>query len=288
MTQGVESGRVPRQFQIRSRDGTALNVYRLPAQGTPRARVAMVHGFAEHGGRYEHVQRYLAERGFETFVLDLRGHGRSSGARTYVRSFADYTDDEEVYLREVLGGSSLPAFALGHSMGALVLARTLQTKEGLPRLDGAVLSSPFFGLGVKLPLWKTLAGKGLSRVIPGFRLPSDLDPGHLSRDPEVGRRYMADPLVVKSATSRWFTATMGAHKTVLRDASKITLPVLMQHGDADSLASLEAAQRVYANLSGPKTFKLWSDMRHELFNEVDQERVFEHLHEWFAERMRVE
>ncbi|MCA8923705.1 MAG: lysophospholipase [Planctomycetes bacterium] len=287
MTRGVERG-VPRQFQIRSRDGTALNVYRLPAEGTPRARVAIVHGFAEHGGRYTHVQRYLAERGFESFVLDLRGHGRSSGARTYVRAFSDYTDDEEVYLREVLGGSRLPAFALGHSMGALVLARTLQAKEGLPRLDGVVLSSPFFGLGMKLPLWKTLAGKTLSRVIPGFRLPSDLDPAVLSRDPEVGRAYLADPLVVKSATSRWFTATLGAHKAVLKDAGKITLPVLMQHGDADTLASLEAAQRVYARLGGPKQFKLWSDMRHELFNELDQLAVLDHLHEWFADRMRGE
>ncbi|MEZ6183538.1 MAG: alpha/beta hydrolase [Planctomycetota bacterium] len=286
MTQGVESG-VPRQFQIRSRDGTALNVYRLPPEGTSRGRVAIVHGFAEHGGRYLHVQRYLSQRGFETFVLDLRGHGRSSGARTYVRSFHDYVEDEEVYLREVLGGSPVPAFALGHSMGALVLARTLETADGLPRLDGAVLSSPFFGLEAKLPVWKTLAGRAMSRVLPGFRLPSDLDPSVLSRDPEVGKRYLADPLVVKSATSRWFTATLGAHKTVLRDAPKITLPVLVQHGDADGLASLEAAQRVYAELGGPKTFKLWPDMRHELFNEVDKEEVLEYLHEWLAERTRT-
>ncbi|MEX0786127.1 MAG: alpha/beta fold hydrolase, partial [Dehalococcoidia bacterium] len=43
----------------------------------PKATVAIVHGFAEHSGRYDHAGEHLAAAGYAAYALDLRGHGRS-------------------------------------------------------------------------------------------------------------------------------------------------------------------------------------------------------------------
>lgn len=275
------------ELALRSRDGTALHVRRVRPAGGARARLLLVHGFAEHGGRYGHVLSYFAGQGFECQVLDLRGHGRSGGRRTYVRRFADYVDDAETFLvGQGRGLPELPLLALAHSMGGLVLLRTLQTRADLlPPLRGAAVSSPFLGIAAELPAWKTIAGKGLSRVWPAFRLPSDLDPSHLSRDPAVGQAYLADPLVVKSATSRWFTEILAAHRAVFEDAARVRVPLLLQHGTDDRLAETAATERLAARLAVPHDLRLWPEMRHELMNEVGKEQVLEHLLRWFEARL---
>src|SRR5947207_15697829 len=84
----------PRWTSMRTTEGTfetidGLTLYEqawLP-EGTPRAVVVIVHGYAEHSGRYQHVGEALAARGYAVETLDLRGHGRSTGDRAIVRSF---------------------------------------------------------------------------------------------------------------------------------------------------------------------------------------------------------
>ncbi|MDC3379278.1 lysophospholipase, partial [Planctomycetota bacterium] len=104
-----------RELELRSLDGTPLWVRSVRPE-TARAQLAFVHGFAEHGGRYQETLRWFAERGFNTAVIDLRGHGRSGGKRTFVRQWADYVDDVEAYLGHVAENSGeLPTFLIGHS-----------------------------------------------------------------------------------------------------------------------------------------------------------------------------
>lgn len=275
------------ELALRSRDGTPLHVRRVRPAGGARARLLCVHGFAEHGGRYGHVLRYFASRGFETAILDLRGHGRSGGRRTYVRRFDDYVDDLSAFLeQEGRAAPELPLLALAHSMGGLVLLRTLQTRGGLlPPLRGAAASSPFLAIGAPLPAWKVILGKGLSRLVPTFRLPSDLDTGHLSRDPAVGAAYMADPLIVKSATSRWFTEVLAAQRAVYAQVAELRVPLLLQHGTDDRLVDPTGTERLAAQVNVPCALRLWPQLRHELMNEPDRDEVLAHLLGWFEERL---
>src|SRR5579859_4542894 len=59
----------------------------------PRVAVALLHGFADYGGRYAHVAAEWARRGIATVTIDMRGHGRSEGPRGYCDRFTDYLDD---------------------------------------------------------------------------------------------------------------------------------------------------------------------------------------------------
>jgi alpha-beta hydrolase superfamily lysophospholipase len=77
---------------ITSSDGTRL-FFRRHAAAAPKARILVIHGFAEHGGRYLELLEALADAGFDALAFDLRGHGRSDGLRADLRRFEDYLDD---------------------------------------------------------------------------------------------------------------------------------------------------------------------------------------------------
>ena len=61
----------------------------------------LVHGLAEHSGRYERTGRLLAEAGIDVTAFDLRGHGGSGGRRGDVERWTDYLDDIAVRLAAV-------------------------------------------------------------------------------------------------------------------------------------------------------------------------------------------
>src|SRR6476620_10052629 len=67
-----------------ARDGTELLVRHWTAPGQPWASVLLVHGLAEHSGRYEHVGQQLAAAGIDPYAFDLRGFGGSGGPRASI------------------------------------------------------------------------------------------------------------------------------------------------------------------------------------------------------------
>ncbi|MGE0712988.1 MAG: lysophospholipase [Planctomycetota bacterium] len=276
---------IEEELQLRAPDGTALFVRRVrPAQEERRARLAWIHGVAEHGGRYLSTMRWFAERGFDCAALDLRGHGHSGGRRVFLRRWSEFSEDVTGFLGELAAeqGASGPLFLLGHSMGGLVVARALETHaERMPTLRGAVLLSSFFGIKVQVPTWKVLLARGLSSFVPWFALPSDLDVSLLSTDEAVGRAYLADPLVTDKVTARWYTEAMANQAALFADARRIELPVLAMHGRDDGLTDPAGTERLFAALGSPdKELELWDGMRHELLNEVEKEKIRARILDW--------
>ena len=84
-------------------DGLTLARYTLRGErsGPPRGVVVLVHGFVEHAARYAPLAEWLVGQGFDVVAMDLRGHGRSEGARVFVRRFDDYLADLDVLGAEV-------------------------------------------------------------------------------------------------------------------------------------------------------------------------------------------
>jgi alpha-beta hydrolase superfamily lysophospholipase len=271
--------------QLRSRDGTRLFYRRVAASGTRRGRVLVIHGFAEHGGRYLHVLGGLAAKGFEAWALDLRGHGRSDGRRAFVRRFDDYLEDVHALVETAAQDrASVPSFILGHSMGGLVSTRFVEERPA--GLKGLLLSSPFFRVKYPIPLVKRAAARVLTHVTPWLALPTGLDPDSLACDPEVGRLYMADPLVTHVATTRWFTETTGAQQVALAKAASLALPVLVVAGGSDPLVDPEATRRFFAHLETPdRTIRMWDALRHEILNEREKDEILAYVIEWLEKHL---
>lgn len=252
----------------------------LPA-GTPRGAVLLAHGYAEHAGRYAHVADRLTAAGYAVYALDHWGHGRSDGTPGFVPMFQTFVDGMAALLARVQAGHpDLPLFLLGHSMGGLI--STLLLARYQSRFNAAVLSGPAIVPAAPpspLLIW---ISRFLSRFFPRTGVLT-LDANGVSRDPDVVAAYLADPLVYKGKISARLGAEMFDAMARARDgASGITLPILIQHGDADSLAAPAGSQFLYDHLGSlDKKLILYPGLFHEIYNEPERERAIGDMIGWF-------
>ncbi|PYP86588.1 MAG: alpha/beta hydrolase [Blastocatellia bacterium AA13] len=266
---------------IITQDRTKLWMWRRPAPQAV-AEAILVHGFGEHSGRYGALTSHLSARGCSVTGYDQRGHGKSDGARGHVERFKDYEDDLGLMIRRVVSNEApLPLFLVAHSMGGLIALRYLLRND--PAIRGAVISAPLVGVAARVPPHKLLIGKISAALMPRLTLNNEIDPAVLSRDPNVGAAYAADPLVHHVVSARWFAEATRAMEDLTRRASEIKKPLLILHGSDDKLASYDATARLFPLIgSKDKELRTYSGFYHELFNEPEKEELFSTVTNWIS------
>jgi alpha-beta hydrolase superfamily lysophospholipase len=192
-----------------------LRLYRpAPARTSTRPREILIrHGFGEHSGRYGALTDHLVGHGYSVTAYDHRGHGLSDGLPGHVESFAEYDEDLAKLISSVRSRSQTKSlFLIGHSMGGLIALRYAARKNGT--LSGAVISAPLIEVAVPVPAHKLMIARVGARMAPRMRMDNEINPSHLSRDPEVGRAYAADPLVNRKVSPKWFAEATRAMQEV--------------------------------------------------------------------------
>jgi alpha-beta hydrolase superfamily lysophospholipase len=248
----------------------------------PRREVVLVHGYGEHSGRYEHVGRFLAERGARVHAYDHQGHGRSGGPRCHVRRFSDFLDDlERVVERARSASPGGPIYVIGHSMGGLITCAW--ARERRPEVAGLVVSAPALAApgGPSPALLRLLPV--VSRIAPRLSLASELDPQGLSRDPAVVAAYLADPLVHLRMTLSLARELFAAMGRTADGGADLALPALMLHGAEDPICSPEASRR-FADAAPDCRYLGYPRLRHEIFNEPERETVLGDVQAWIEQR----
>jgi alpha-beta hydrolase superfamily lysophospholipase len=253
----------------------------LPSE--PKRSVVLVHGYAEHSGRYEYVGATLAADGAAVHALDQQGHGRSSGRRGHVRRFGDFLDDLEVLVSLVLGEHpGLPLYVVGHSMGGLIVAS--YACERNPNVAGVATSGAALALSDALSGGRIFAARLLGRVLPRLSIASNLDSNGLSRDPEVVRAYLEDPLVFGTMTTSLGSEMMSAIERNAGEGGRVRVPMLLLHGEDDPLCPVSGSQRFFDQLDVPKRrFHSYPGLRHEIFNEPERDQVLSDLTAWIRD-----
>jgi alpha-beta hydrolase superfamily lysophospholipase len=249
----------------------------------PRAVIVISHGLGEHGGRYASLATRLVGSGYAVYAIDHRGHGRSSGRRANIERFDYLVSDLGIFIgRAQREHPDVPAILLGHSMGgAVALACALKHHKVLRSL---VLSAPALAAGEALPAFKVWMVKLLSAIAPNVGALT-LPAAAVSRDPAVVRAYESDPLVFHgSIPARTLAELLLAMQRLQRTAHELRLPVLAQHGTADSLVPLVAVHPIYQHLGVAKTrtLQVYEGLYHEVYNEPERDRVIADLEAWLA------
>jgi acylglycerol lipase len=270
-----------REGTLPSADGTRL-FWRAWEVDAPKATFAVVHGLGEHSGRYERFATAMAGRGFSTFAVDLRGMGRSEGARGYVLRWSDWVQDAAALLAMVRDQPSAgEVIPLGHSFGGVVvLSAVIRKALSAPRF---VVSNPALRPRVRVPGWKLAVGRMTSSLLPKLTLSNEVDPGLISRDPAVVEAYKSDPLVHARISSRLFTEWTAACVEVYGRAAEIRTPFLVIVSEEDRLIAPEGSRRLVQLAAGaPATLREYAGRYHEPFNDLDADQVFDDLAAWAA------
>jgi alpha-beta hydrolase superfamily lysophospholipase len=251
----------------------------LPA--TSERVLVVVHGFAEHSGRYDHMGQWFSSRGFAVHAYDQRGHGRSQGRRGHVERFDEYLDDLQLLLERVRDEHpGQPLVLCGHSMGGLVVASFLGQRK-LPGLQAAVTSCAALALSPDLPRWRVWTARLLRSIAPRLHLSSGLDPEGLSRDPSVVRAYLEDPLVDRRMTMALGSELLQAVSRAEDWAQRVPVPMLLLHGEADPICPVRGSRDFHARVrAAGSQLRTYPGLRHEIFNEPEHEEVFQDVLEW--------
>jgi len=299
-------------FTITAQDGTDVHCYRWVVE-SPRGVVQIVHGGAEHAGRYARLARKLNDAGYVVYAEDHRGHGHTAvqesdlgdmgPANGLVNTCADVAALSS-HIRNYF--PQLPLIILGHSIGSLITQRVLIEHGGL--YTGAVLSgSPSVDVIVNAQPLMDAALENTGRDGPGDELQMQIFASFLdglgeirtpfdwlSRDPAEVDRYIEDPLCgFALRVGAWQDIAEAAKKTRDEDALAAIpsdLPMYIFSGADDPVHDRGRAihqlleQYARAGVSSVEK-RLYDGGRHEMFNEINRDEVTNDLIAWLERQV---
>lgn len=238
-----------------------------------QAVLCIIHGFAEHSGRYAEAAAFFNKNKISVYAVDLFGHGKTEGKRGFSPSYNETLETVGALIAIAKRDyPQLPVFVWGHSMGGNIVLNFLLRKK--PNLRGAIATAPWLRLGFEPPKFKILLAKLMRNIYPAFPEKANLDVTSISRDPEQVRKYENDPLVHNQATAGTFLDTFEAGYWAIDNASNIEIPLLLLHGTGDKLISPSGSVGFYNN--APKelvSLKQYEGFYHELHNEPEPHRT---------------
>lgn len=265
-------------------DGVDLHVRRWSGEAPAKALAVVVHGIVEHSGRYADMAAALNRAGINVWAADNRGHGRSSGSRVWVDRFDRYAEDLALVVAEARAAEpDLPLFLFGHSMGTLIVLRSIPLLDRMP--VGLILSAPPIRVADGLFPWlQNLAAFG-SRWFPWLRL-ARMGGKRLSRDPEVVADFRSDPLVFHGRIpTRTGAEILRVGEEVLQQASQIRFPLLLLQGTGDAVVSAAATEEFCQAVgSDDKTLRVYPGLYHDLPREPEKEEICKEVTGWILDR----
>jgi len=262
---------MPYREQIFKAEGGPRLFVRRWEIDNPRSVVVVVHGYADHSGRYAALAEYLNQDGHGVVACDQRGFGRSDGHSGRIVSLPDLERDLFNIIASCTAEYRVPVDLFGHSFGG-ALSAIVATNEKAP-VRSLVLSSPAFRVR-SLPLLQPFAGL-LARIAP--RLPvSRIDEAVLSTDTMVVRAAREDKLRYSGKTDAWTGAQIiRAGRRAFDCAARLHKPLLVFHGTGDKLTDHRESERfVREAASRRKAFHALEGFYHETFNEPGKASVF--------------
>ena len=297
---------------IHMTDGHMISAFLMEPDGTPRGHIHLMHGMAEHIGRYEWFAERLRRNGFIVSGHDHRGHGetcRLNGIRGY---FAEEDGFERVVrdAHEVISilreGHPSPEFTLfGHSMGSFVARRYAErygdtldraifmgtgAHPGPALVAGRLLASAFTAAGYEKEPNQLLNSLTFGSYNSRFESPATpFD--WLTEDEDAVRAYMDDEDSGFVSTTGFFSDLFDGLDLIHKDReirrTPARLPILFVSGSADPVGDSgkgiwKVAKQYKDNGAQEVTVLLVEAGRHELLHSRHKVRVADFITDWIG------
>jgi alpha-beta hydrolase superfamily lysophospholipase len=247
-------------FSIKTKDNLVLACCKNEVEN-PKAVFIVVHGFAEHMGRYDYLVKRMNDDGISTYRFDNRGHGKSQGKRGHLENYMDFVSDADMVV-------------------------DLAIKENPDKLQGQVLSGAASYYNEELKGLKGQFMKLANSIKPDFYIKNDLS-ANLSRDPDVVDRYRKDELVFDKATAGfYYQFLVSGTDYLVKNLPKYEYSCLILHGGSDRIIPKEASINLHDSISSKdKSIKIFPDLYHEILNEKERDEVINYILQWINGRV---
>lgn len=286
--------------------------YQYIPEGEPVGIVQIVHGMCEYLERYEPFIEFLLSKGLIVCGNDHLGHGRTGASDPQDTSGLGFMGSEgwkfmvedldrlRRYVRQQ--DSGLPYYMIGHSMGSFLTRAYISRYQG--ELDGVILcgtagSNPLIREALLIAR-RVIAAKGgeyrstvLNRLAFGMYNRKYTERHNeydwLSRDVELTERYAEDPYCNYIFTADGFQNLFSLLRYVSSAdcyrAVDCELPMLIISGDMDPVGDYgRGVREVYRRYRKAGvhelSMKLYSECRHELFNETNKKEIYNDVFSW--------
>lgn len=251
----------------------------------PKATILIVHGYAEHSGRYTYAAEYLVRQGFAVYAQDHYGHGKSDGTRADVPMFELFTADLYKLYTIAENKEKNDIFLLGHSMGGAVGAHFAITYPDT--LKGIILSGPGIRVTADVPPLLKIISQVIAVLFPALPV-VEFESEGLSRDKQVVENYLKDPLnYTGKVRARMGRELLRVEKLTSREAlAHIKIPVLLLHGGDDRIVDPECSRIISNSIqSKDKELIIYPGLYHEILNSGEKDTILKTISEWISRRL---
>ncbi len=234
--------------------------------------VLIIHGLAEHSGRYEEFVAKLNQANISVFSMDLRGHGRTIGKRGDFKNIESVVSDVGLvvkYIKEKYTSFKLGIF--GHSIGGMITS--LYVSLNPSDMDFIILSSPAIYCPKKLFILKTIPFKLLSFIYVKKR--------H-SESQEMLEYSKKDEFALHKFSIRMVGVLFVDGIKLLNSVLDIDKPALMVCGRQDKLLNeQEKFNKFFEKLNNEQNkIILYNDARHRIVQNEGCEGRIKDIIDW--------
>ncbi|XP_015891961.2 caffeoylshikimate esterase [Ziziphus jujuba] len=279
---------------IRNSRGVQLFTCKWSPFSSPKALVFLCHGYGmECSGFMRGCGIRLARAGYAVFGIDYEGHGRSRGARCYIKKFENIVNDCNEFFKSICVKEEYRdkfRFLYGESMGGAV-GLLLHKKDPL-FWNGAVLVAPMCKISEKVkphPLVVNLLTR-VEDIIPRWKIVPTKDVIDAAFKDHVKREEIRNNKLIYQDKPRLKTALemLRTSMSLEESLNEVTLPFFVLHGEADTVTDPEVSRALYEKASSAdKTIKLYPGMWHGLTSgepDANVEIVFSDIIAWLDKR----
>ena len=262
-------------------DGAELFYQMIEPLTAPKATVIIVHGHGDHSGGLHNINFGLVQEGYIVYTFDLRGHGKSSGKRGFIKSWDEFRGDLHKFRKLVSKKQpGLPLYMIGHSMGGVIaLDYAIDFSSGIsgiiaiaPAISYEVTRFERFGITLMGKLKPDLSIKK-SRLL-------------MTKNSAMTAKFYSDSLRHNTITPGLGRGLIQGVSRVLNQAPLITMPFLLQYGLRDKITPPTKLGSFFKQVSSKdKQLIEYPAAKHRPFDGAGKEQFLSDMITWLDQQV---